>query len=138
MVRGFSNPPGCFYVVCAPLSRSTKHFQTAKVLVASFRSFLYDRHSPGRDTTTQACRFSCFFCAAYGLLLPQTRTGAQTVRREQSLCSKNLRKFLQMPVWWYPSQVSAGHAENPFVFLIFCSIFLFCCKNLVLVGYPPT
>ena len=36
--------------------------------------FPHDRHSPGRDTTSQACRFSCFFCAAYGLLLPQTRT----------------------------------------------------------------
>ena len=42
---------------------------------------------------------------------------AQTVRREQSLCSKNLRKFLQMPVRWYPSQVSAGHAENSYVFI---------------------
>ena len=30
--------------------------------------------SPERDTTAQACRFSCFFCAAYELLLTQTRT----------------------------------------------------------------
>ena len=44
---------------------------------------------------------------------------AQTVRREQSLCSKNLRKFLQMPGQWYPSQGSAGHAGNSFVFLHF-------------------
>ena len=36
--------------------------------------FPHDRHSHGRDTTAQACRFSCFFCAAYGLLLTQTRT----------------------------------------------------------------
>ena len=36
--------------------------------------FPHDRHSPRRDTTVQACRFSCFFCAAYGLLLTQTRT----------------------------------------------------------------
>ena len=41
---------------------------------------------------------------------------AQTVRREQSLCSKNLRKFLQMPVRWYPSRASGGHVENSFVF----------------------
>ena len=41
---------------------------------------------------------------------------AQTVRREQSLCSKNLRKFLQMPVKGYPSRASGGHAENSFVF----------------------
>ena len=35
--------------------------------------FPHDRHSPRRDTAVQACRFSCFFCAAYGLLLPRTR-----------------------------------------------------------------
>ena len=45
--------------------------------------------------------------------------GAQTVRREQSLCSKNLRKFLQMPGQWYPSQGSAGHVENSYIFLYF-------------------
>ena len=42
---------------------------------------------------------------------------AQTVRREQSLCSKNLRKFLQMPVRWYPSRASGGHAENSYIFV---------------------
>ena len=85
--------------------------------------------SPERDTTTQACRFSCFFCAAYGLLLPQTRTGAQTVRREQSLCSKNLRKFLQMPGQCYPSQVSMGHVENSCVFLYFAIVSCFAINN---------
>ena len=38
---------------------------------------------------------------------------AQTVRREQSLCSKNLRKFLQMPVRWYPSRTSAVMQKTP-------------------------
>ena len=41
---------------------------------AYFRSFSHDLRSPERDITIQACRFSCFFCAAYGLLLTQTRT----------------------------------------------------------------
>ena len=36
--------------------------------------FFHDRLSSERDIPAQACRFSCFFCAAYGLLLPQTRT----------------------------------------------------------------
>ena len=39
--------------------------------------------------------------------------GAQTVRREQSLCSKNLRKFLQMPVRWYLSRTSTVMRKTP-------------------------
>ena len=54
------------------IRRST--FQRQGFRVTYFRSFSHDRHSPGRDTTAQACRFSCFFCAAYRLLLTQTRT----------------------------------------------------------------
>ena len=50
------------------------------------------------------------------LLFDVLAHSAQTVRREQSLCSKNLRKFLQMPVRWYPSRTSGGHVENSFVF----------------------
>ena len=55
---------------------------------------------------------------------------AQTVRREQSLCSKNLRKFLQMPGQWYPSQVSVGHVENSYLFVNDA--------DFALVGYLPT
>ena len=36
--------------------------------------FFHDRLSSERNIPAQACRFSCFFCAAYGLLLTQTRT----------------------------------------------------------------
>ena len=39
--------------------------------------------------------------------------GAQIVRREQSLCSKKLRKFLQMPGWWYPSRTSTVMRKTP-------------------------
>ena len=63
---------GRSYVHHFPGQRNT--FQRPGFWVAYFRSFSHDRHSPGRDTTAQACRFSCFFCAAYGLLLTQTRT----------------------------------------------------------------
>ena len=60
------------YVHHFPVRRST--FQRQGFLGAYFRSFSHDLHSPERDTTAQACRFSCFFCAAYRLLLTQTRT----------------------------------------------------------------
>ena len=49
-------------------------FKRQAFRVAYFRSFSHGLRSPERDTTTQACRFSCFFCAAYRLLLTQTRT----------------------------------------------------------------
>ena len=39
--------------------------------------------------------------------------GAQTVRREQSLCSKNLRKFPQMPGRRYPSRTSTVMQKTP-------------------------
>ena len=61
-------------VVCAPLSWSTEHFQTARFSGRLLPEFFSCPSSPERDTTAQACRFSCFFCAAYGLLLTQTRT----------------------------------------------------------------
>ena len=63
---------GWSYVHHFPGQRNT--FKRHSFGSISCRVFPHDRHSPGRDTTAQACRFSCFFCAAYGLLLTQTRT----------------------------------------------------------------
>ena len=60
-------------LVCAPLSWSTEHFPPAEV-GGLLPEFFHARLSSERDIPAQACRFSCFFCAAYGLLLTQTRT----------------------------------------------------------------
>ena len=54
-----------------PGQRNTSQRHSFRLLISGV--FPHDRRSPGRDTTAQACRFSCFFCAAYRLLLPQTR-----------------------------------------------------------------
>ena len=55
-----------------PGQRNT--FQRQGFRSAYFQSFSHDLRSPEWDSSAQACRFSCFFCAAYGLLLTQTRT----------------------------------------------------------------
>ena len=60
-------------LVCAPLSWSTEHFPPAEV-GGLLPEFFHARLSSERDIPAQACRFSCFFCAAYRLLLTQTRT----------------------------------------------------------------
>ena len=81
--------------------------------------FPHDRHSPGRDTTAQACRFSCFFCAAYGLLLTQTRTQcsnsasrAIAMLEKSAKISPNACAVVSLPG-------KHDHAENSCLFLYF-------------------
>ena len=78
--------------------------------------FPHDRHSPGRDTTAQACRFSCFFCAAYGLLLTQTRTQcSNSASRAIAMLEKSAE--ISPNAWAVVSLPDEhGHAENSYIF----------------------
>ena len=103
------------------IRRST--FQRQGFRVTYFRSFSHDRHSPGRDTTAQACRFSCFFCAAYRLLLTQTRTQcsnsasrAIAMLEKSAKISPNACAVVSLPD-------KRGHVENSYIFLYFAVFF---------------
>ena len=79
--------------------------------------FPHDRHSPERDTTAQACRFSCFFCAAYGLLLTQTRASrSNSASRAIAMLEKSAKIS---PNAWAVVSLSneCGHVENSYVFI---------------------
>ena len=78
--------------------------------------FPHDRHSPGRDTTAQACRFSCFFCAAYGLLLTQTRASrSNSASRAIAMLEKSAK--ISPNAWAVVSLPDEhGHAENSYIF----------------------
>ena len=78
--------------------------------------FPHDRHSPGRDTTAQACRFSCFFCAAYGLLLTQTRTQcSNSASRAIAMLEKSAK--ISPNAWAVVSLPDEHcHAENSYIF----------------------
>ena len=78
--------------------------------------FPHDRHSPGRDTTAQACRFSCFFCAAYGLLLTQTRTQcSNSASRAIAMLEKSAK--ISPNAWAVVSLPDEhGHTENSYIF----------------------
>ena len=78
--------------------------------------FPHDRHSPGRDTTTQACRFSCFFCAAYGLLLTQTRASrSNSASRAIAMLEKSAK--ISPNAWAVGSLPDEhGHVENSYIF----------------------
>ena len=80
------------------------------------RVFPHDRHSPGRDTTAQACRFSCFFCAAYRLLLTQTRTQcSNSASRAIAMLEKSAK--ISPNAWAVVSLPDkCGHAENSYIF----------------------
>ena len=79
--------------------------------------FPHDRHSPRRDTTAQACRFSCFFCAAYGLLLTQTRTQcSNSASRAIAMLEKSAK--ISPNAWAVVSLPDKrGHAENSYIFV---------------------
>ena len=104
-----------YRVVCAPLSWSTKHFPPAGV-GGLLPEFFHDRLSSERDIPAQACRFSCFFCAAYGLLLTQTRTQcsnsasrAIAMLEKSAKISPNACAVVSLPD-------EHGHAENSYIF----------------------
>ena len=78
--------------------------------------FPHGLRSTERDTPVQACRFSCFFCAAYGLLLTQTRTQcsnsasrAIAMLEKSAKISPNACAVVSLPD-------KCGHAENSYIF----------------------
>ena len=98
-----------------PGQRNT--FQRQGFRVAYFRSFSHDLRSTERDTTVQACRFSCFFCAAYGLLLTQTLTQcSNSASRAIAMLEKSAKIS---PNAWAVVSLSneCGHVENSYVFI---------------------
>ena len=79
--------------------------------------FPYDRYSSERDTTAQACRFSCFFCAAYGLLLTQTRTQcSNSASRAIAMLEKSTKISPNVCAGIFLSN-ECGHVENSYVFI---------------------
>ena len=79
--------------------------------------FPHDRHSPGRDTTAQACRFSCFFCAAYGLLLTQTRTRCSNSASRAIAMLEKTAKISPNVCAGISLSNECGHVENSYVFI---------------------
>ena len=79
--------------------------------------FPYDRHSPGRDTTVQTCRFSCFFCAAYGLLLTQTRTQCSNSASRAIAMLEKSAKISPNACAVVSLLGEHGHAENSYIFV---------------------
>ena len=79
--------------------------------------FPHDRHSPGRDTTAQACRFSCFFCAAYGLLLTQTRTWCSNSASRAIAMLEKTAKISPNVCAGISLSNECGHVENSYVFI---------------------
>ena len=113
----FLSIPVC-RVVCAPLFHSPKHFQTAKFSGCLLpESFHMTCTRPGGIPPPRHVDFLAFSAPLMDCSCRELARGAQTVRREQSLCSKNLRKFLQMPGRWYPSRASGGHTQNSYIFV---------------------
>ena len=79
--------------------------------------FFHDRLSSERDIPAQACRFSCFFCAAYGLLLTQTRASrSNSASRAIAMLEKSAKIS---PNAWAVVSLSneCGHVENSYVFI---------------------
>ena len=96
-------------------SWSTKHFPPAGVggLLPEFFSC---PSSFERDTTAQACRFSCFFCAAYGLLLTQTRTWcSNSASRAIAMLEKTVKISPNVCAGISLSN-ECGHVENSYIF----------------------
>ena len=79
--------------------------------------FPHDRHSPGRDTTAQACRFSCFFCAAYGLLLTQTRTQCSNSASRAIAMLEKTAKISPNACAGISLSNECGHVENSYVLI---------------------
>ena len=97
-----------------PGQRNT--FQRQGFRSAYFRSFSHDLRSPERDSSAQACRFSCFFCAAYGLLLTQTRTQcSNSASRAIAMLEKSAK--ISPNAWAVVSLPDEhGHTENSYIF----------------------
>ena len=73
--------------------------------------------SPERDTTAQACRFSCFFCAAYGLLLTQTRTQCSNSASRAIAMLEKSAKISPNVCAGISLSNECGHVENSYVLI---------------------
>ena len=79
--------------------------------------FFHDRLSSERDIPAQACRFSCFFCAAYGLLLTQTRTQcSNSASRAIAMLEKSAKNSPNVCAGISLSN-ECGHVENSYVLI---------------------
>ena len=97
-------------------SWSTKHFPPAGV-GGLLPEFFHDRLSSERDIPAQACRFSCFFCAAYGLLLTQTRTWcSNSASRAIAMLEKTVKISPNVCAGISLSN-ECGHVENSYVLI---------------------
>ena len=102
------------FVVCAPLSWSTEHFQPAGM--GCFRSFFMTA-LVREGYPAQACRFSCFFCAAYGLLLTQTRTRCSNSASRAIAMLEKTAKISPNVCAGISLSNECGHVENSYVFI---------------------
>ena len=103
------------YVHHFPGQRNT--FKRQGFRGAYFRSFSHDLRSPERDTTAHACRFSCFFCAAYGLLLTQTRTQCSNSASRAIAMLEKSAKISPNACAVVSLSDEHGHAENSYIFV---------------------
>ena len=78
--------------------------------------FFHDRLSSERDIPAQACRFSCFFCAAYGLLLTQTRTRCSNSASRAIAMLEKTAKISPNVCAGLSLSNECGHVENSYVF----------------------
>ena len=79
--------------------------------------FFRDRLSSERDIPAQACRFSCFFCAAYGLLLTQTRTQCSNSASRAIAMLEKTAKISPNVCAGISLSNECGHVENSYVFI---------------------
>ena len=79
--------------------------------------FFHDRLSSERDIPAQACRFSCFFCAAYGLLLTQTRTRCSNSASRAIAMLEKTAKISPNVCAGISLSNECGHVENSYVFI---------------------
>ena len=102
--------------VCAPLSWSTGQNPNGKVGVVASGVILHEHTRSGGMFPHRHVDFLAFSAQLIDCSRRKLARSAQTVHLKQSLCSKKLRKFLQMPVGEHPSRASALQQKTPMFF----------------------
>ena len=103
---------GCMCTVFSG-QRNTFHRQGWGLLP----EFSHDHLSSERNIPAQACRFSCFFCAAYGLLLTQTRTRCSNSASRAIAMLEKTAKISPNACAGISLSNECGHVENSCVFI---------------------
>ena len=70
-----------------------------------------------RGIPSEACRFSCFFCAAYRLLLTQTRTRCSNSASRAIAMLEKTAKISPNVCAGISLSNECGHVENSYVFI---------------------